>query len=385
MIRCSDPGPSDAVVPFGKSSLVARSAGSNVSNMQRVATQKRKQFFPINGLFREYLETYQRSQELPVVYEDMLKYEDAFPLLNRSGEDTLWQTLIYEAQYGRELYEGLKKIYVLLRSGGDESIMSNLYIDRVDFCTFGNTKPMRVRVVNQHNDNHDYFYVKKADASRVYGLELEELLSPNHINFLVYEDTLIEEHIIGVPGDDFIRNYMSQPDLHEVRLAKEFIKFNERCFVRLLGDMRAYNYVVEVTPDFEENQYRVRAIDFDQQCYEGRRTLYLPQFFKNNLPVVNLCTELINFETSLQYQREERALIKRRLNFALERVQQLRECMCADKISSMEKMHQLRKELATMHDDFRFMLCNSMGEITFLNITITLGLKGRAAYFPEGS
>jgi hypothetical protein len=353
--------------------------------MQPAVTQKRKQFFPVNDLFRSYLTKYQRSMDLPVTYEDMLKYEDSFPLLNKNGEDTLWQTLIFEAVYGRELYEGLKKIYVILRSGGDESALPNLYIDRVDFCTFGNTKPMRVRVVNQYNDNHDYFYVKKADASRAYGLELEELLSPNDINFLVYQDTLIEEHIIGVPGDDFIRDYMPRIDLHEVRLAKEFIKFNERCFVRLLGDMRAYNYVVEVTPDFEQNQYRVRAIDFDQQCYEGRRTLYLPQFFKNNLPVVNLCTQLINFETSQQYQREERSLIKRRLNFALHRISHLRDCMCADKISSEEKMKQLRKELATMHDDFRFMLCQSMGEITFLNITITLGLKGKAAYFPEGS
>ena len=32
-------------------------------------------------------------------------------------------------------------------------------------------------------------------------------------------------------------------------------------------------------PDFEESQYRVRAIDFDQQCYEGKRTMYLPQYF----------------------------------------------------------------------------------------------------------
>ena len=282
------------------------------------AAEKRKQFFAINELFRGYLRQYQRSMALPVVYEDLLKYEDAFPLLNEDGEDSLWQTLIYEAQFGRELYDGLKKIYVLLRSGGDASVLANLYIDRVDFCTFGNTNPLRVRVVNQYNDNHDYFYVKKADASRVYGLELEDLLSPNPINFLVHADTLIEEHIIGVPGDDFIRDYMTRPGLHEVRLAKEFIKFNERCFVRLLGDMRAYNYVVEVTPDFEETQYRVRAIDFDQQSYEGRRKLYLPQFFKNNRPVVKLCTDLINIETSRQYQREERTLIKRRLKFALE-------------------------------------------------------------------
>lgn len=353
--------------------------------MQSNANQKRKQFFPVKSRLRDYLHTFHRSLELPVNYDELLKYEDSFPLINKDGEDTLWQTLIYDQQFGREIYEGLKRIYVILRSGGDESILSNLYIDRVDFCTFGNTKPMRVRVVNQYNDNHDYFYVKKADASRVYGLELEELLSPNQINFLVDGDTLIEEHIIGVPGDDFIRNYLSSNDLHEVRLAKEFIKFNERCFVRLLGDMRAYNYVIEVTPDFEENQYRVRAIDFDQQSYEGRRNLYLPQFFKNNLPVVKLCTQLINLETSRQYQREERALMRRRLKFSLQRVQRLRDCMCRDEISSDEKTHQLRKELAEMHDDHRFMLCNSMGELTFLNISLMLELEGDAAYFPEGA
>ena len=269
--------------------------------------QQRKQFFPVNDLFRNHLTKYRRGMALPITYEDMLKYEDSFPLIDKSGVTRFGRLLIYEAQFGRELYKGLKKIYVILRC---QSVLSNLYIDRVDFCTFGNTKPMRVRVVNQYNDNHDYFYVKKADASRVYGLELEELLSPNDINFLVYQNTLIEEHIIGVPGDDFINDYMPSPDLHEVRLAKEFIKFNERCFVRLLGDMRAYNYVVEVTPDAKESQYRVRAIDCDQQCYEGRRTLYLPQFFKNNLPVVKLCTELINVETSHQYQREERTLMR---------------------------------------------------------------------------
>jgi hypothetical protein len=128
----------------------------------------------------------------------------------------------------------------------------------------------------------------------------------------------------------------------------------------------------------------VRAIDFDQQSYEGRRSLYLPQFFKNNLPVVTLCTKLINVETSLQYQREERTLIRRRLKFALERVHHLRICMCHDQISSIEKTHQLRKELAQLHNDHRFMLCHSMGELTFLNITLTLGLEGDAAYFPEG-
>jgi hypothetical protein len=345
--------------------------------MSKNIVQKRKQFFPINNSFREYLSGHGRYMELPVIYEDLLAYEDSFPLINEFGEDTLWQTLLFEQQRGKELYEGLKQIYVQLRSEGQKSVLKNLYIDRVDLCTFGNTRPMRVRVVNQFNDNHDYFYIKKADASRVYGLEIEELLSPNDINFLIWKDTLIEEHIIGVPGDQFIKHYLPRDDIHEVRLAKEFIKFNERSFVRLLGDMRAYNYVVEVTPDFEENQYRVRAIDFDQQCYEGKRTMYLPQYFKNNLPVVQLCTRLINKDTAIQYQQEERALIKRRLNFSKNRISHLEHCMCGDQISSPEKTDQLKKELGEMHQDHRFLKCRTMGEITFLNLSLMLNLGNK--------
>lgn len=346
-------------------------------------THKRKDFFAIGHAFSAYLSKYGRIRELPISYEALLNYQDAFPLIDSNGNDTHWQTLVYEQNYGKTLYEGLKKTYTLLRSGGDELTLHNLFIDRVDICTFGNTKPMRVRVVNQFNDNHDYFYIKKADASRIYGLELEELLSPNPINFLAHETTLIEEHIIGVPGDDFIRNYFDRADLHEVRLAKEFIKFNERCFVRLLGDMRAYNYVVEVTPDFEENQYRVRAIDFDQQSYEGRPSFYRPQFFKNNLPVVNLCTQLINLETSQQYQSEEHSLINRRIQFAKNRVIELRTCMCQDTISSEQKVKELRHALADYHNNQAFYECKTMGEITFLNMTLTLDLKGELAYIPR--
>jgi hypothetical protein len=340
--------------------------------------QQKKTIYPVNGPLREYLNHYKRELSLPVGYDNLLQSVDAYPLMNDKNEDTLWLTMVYDQHYGREIFEGLKQIYVLLRSGGDRKILPNLYVDRVDYCTFGNTKPFRIRIVNQYNDNHDYFYVKKADASRIYGLELEQLLSPNEINFHVHRETLVEEHIIGVPGDDFIDNFLSREDLNEVRLAKEFIKFNERCFVRLLGDMRAYNYVVEMTPDFEQNQYRVRAIDFDQQSYEGRRSFYRPQFFKNNLPVVDLCSNLINLETSHQYQREERTLIKRRFNVSPSRINSLRECMCEDRISSDEKLDQLRTELFRMHKDPRFEKCRNMGEVTFLNIAVALDLNEEA-------
>ena len=189
------------------------------------------------------------------------------------------------------LHQGLKEIYALMQAEGSVSVMDHLYVDRIDYCTFGNSNPFRVRIVNSYNDNFDHFYVKKADASRVYGLELEHLLSPNRLHFLTSGETLVEEHIAGIPGDVFIQRWLHDPNVSSVRLAKELVKFNERCFVRLLGDMRSYNFVVVLVPDFEGVQVRIRAMDFDQQSYNGRLRFYLPQFFKENLAARRILPE----------------------------------------------------------------------------------------------
>ncbi|MGE9292111.1 MAG: hypothetical protein ACQKBW_00735 [Puniceicoccales bacterium] len=310
---------------------------------------------------------------MPESYRDLLGFRETFPLLDKDGNDTLWQTLIYDPIEFIDINRGLTRIYMLLKMAGKDASAAHLRVDRVDFCVFGNTQPFRIRIINDYNDNYDYFYVKQGDASRVYGLELEELLSPNSINYLTHENTLIEQHIIGIPGDVFMVRQMQRKNLNRVRVAKEFIKFNERCFVRLLGDMRSYNYVVRITPDFEDEQYRVRAIDFDQQSYEGRRTIYLPQFFKDNYPVVELCTGLLNYETMLQYQDEERALIARRANTAPYRLNNLKVAMADDEIALPEKTEQLARELAEYHDEPSFTDCKTMGEVTFAHIEYLLG------------
>ena len=121
---------------------------------------------------------------------------------------------------------------------------------------------------------------------------------------------MVEEHIPGLPGDVFIKQHLDNFRIPiKYGLAKEFVKFNERCFVRLLGDMRSYNFVVNILPDIEDFQYRIRAIDFDQQSYEGRKNLYLPQFFKENRAFVELTLKHLNADSIAQYQAEERTLI----------------------------------------------------------------------------
>ena len=239
---------------------------------------RKKLFFPVHAALRKYLKIHGREVALPVSYNDLTHFSYSVPVLDQSGRDTLWEKALYDMNDWNHLRENLLKLYAILKTEGDFSFTKHLDLARIDYCSFGNSHPFRIRIVNRFNDNYDHFYVKQEDASRVYGLELEDMLSPNRIMFLTGNNTLIEEHIPGLPGDVYIKKYMIAPETNKIRLAKEFVKFNERCFLRLLGDMRSYNYVVNVLPDIEDFQYRIRAIDFDQQSYEGRKNFYVPQF-----------------------------------------------------------------------------------------------------------
>ena len=324
---------------------------------------KKKIIYPIGAGLRRYLTQYGREVNIPIHYHELLRYTNSIALYDSKEQDTYWETVFYEQSDREEIHQNVKKIYALLKAGGDLSVMEHLYIDRIDLCVYGNTQPFRVRMVNRINDNFDYFYIKNADASRVYGLELEDLLSPNRISYLVHQNTLIEEHIAGIPGEKFMRLHMSDPNLNPIRLAKEFVKFNERCFVRLLGDMHSSNFVIDVTPDFEETHYRIRAIDFDQQCYEGKKSIYLPQYFKENNALIQLGMDVITPESMRQYQREERSLIATRVKSSHTELEDILQTMENDQLAPKSHVDQLKNELAKHYQTKDFLKCNSMGEI----------------------
>jgi len=324
---------------------------------------RKKPFFPINDELRSYLKTHGREIALPLSYNDLMNFTYSLPIRDKNGKDTLWEKTLYDMDQWRFLQEGLVKLYAIIKTEGDYSFTSHLEVARIDYCSFGNSNPFRIRIVNRFNDNYDHYYIKKEDASRVYGLELEHLLSPNRIIFLTGSNTLVEEHIPGIPGDVFIRDYFNRKDTNRIRVAKEFVKFNERCFIRLLGDMRSYNFVVNLTPDVEDFQYRIRSIDFDQQSYEGRKNLYLAQFFKENLPYVDLTLKYLNKLSIEQYQAEERTLIAYRLAASRYRIMDLLNIMSKDKISTEEKVIQLRGELGEFFNSKIIKRCKTMGEI----------------------
>ena len=333
---------------------------------------RKKPMFPVQDSLRQYLKIHGREVKLPVSYNDLLRITYSIPLKDKYGKDTLWEKVVYDMRDWDYIRDGLVKMYAFLKTEGDLTFTAHLDVARIDYCSFGNSHPFRIRIINKFNDNYDHYYIKIADASRIYGLELEHLLSPNRITYLTHNNTLVEEHIPGIPGDVFIQTHLDSPATNKIRLAKEFVKFNERCFVRLLGDMRSYNFVVDITPDIEDYQYRIRAIDFDQQSYEGRKNLYLPQFFKENVELVNLCSKYLNKESIEQYQAEERTMMAFRVASTRFRLMDLLNTMARDRISTPEKLLQLKTELGQYFHSPAFHKCTSMGQLVKRQLKQTL-------------
>ncbi len=311
----------------------------------------------------QYLHHFGRRAEIPVVYDDLLRFTTAMPYENPAGDETLWLTVAYTPEVMADLQPKLTRLYAMLKIGGDLTRTEHLAVERVDFGDFGNSRPFRVRIINRFNGNTDHYYVKYADASRIYGLELEHLLSPFRINYFVRENTLIEEHIAGIPGNDFIKSYLGRDDLNRVRLAKEFVKFAERCYLRLLGDMRAVNYIVDITPDFEEVQYRVRPIDFDQQCYEGRLEVYRPHLFPDNKPVEELVRAHLNVPTIVQYRQEERSQTARRIQAESRRYTALLSTMRRTEVAPTANIVALAAELDAYHECRDFSGATTMADL----------------------
>ena len=169
-----------------------------------------------------------------------------------------------------------------------------------------------------------------------------------------------------------MRLHMEDPNLNPIRLAKEFVKFNERCFVRLLGDMHSSNFVIDVTPDFEETHYRIRAIDFDQQSYEGKKSIYLPQYFKENNALIQLGMEYITPESMRQYQREERALIATRVKSSQLELEDILQTMEKDQLAPATNVDQLKNELAKHYQVDSFLQCKSMGELLRKSLSLVI-------------
>jgi hypothetical protein len=127
--------------------------------------------------------------------------------------------------------------------------------------------------------------------------------------------------------------------------------------------MRSYNYVVIPIHDFDQVIYKIRAIDFDQQSYEGKFSVYRPQFFKENKPMMDVVKDKLKADSIIQYKIEERSTISRRLIISDDRMKQLISIMKEDTISSADKIKKLKNEIFKFTNENSFIKSKSMGEL----------------------
>ena len=97
--------------------------------------KKKKTIYPINEPLRKFLIEYKKEIDIPVSYSDLSRFTSSINLYDKKGEDTLWLTVFYASEDMKEIYDGLKKIYAMLKADGDFSVMEHFYIDRVDLCS----------------------------------------------------------------------------------------------------------------------------------------------------------------------------------------------------------------------------------------------------------
>ncbi len=318
-----------------------------------------KEVYPVSGALQQYLQQYHRDIPLPLAYSELLHYQYTDAIKDEKGKHTHWERVVYKKNILAPLQQKLIAVYVLLQK---QKLLDakHLGIQHIDFCEFANSMPFRATVINTKNNEQDFFYIKAADASRMYGLELEQLLSPNNTNFLYHQNTLVEEHIQGIPGDTFLEEIENLPTNEKKLLAEEFIRFNERCFTRLLGDMRSYNFVLVKN---EGNSFQIKAIDFDQQCYEGKLDLYLPQFYKENYAYVQLVQKNLGNDLIEQIRVSERIDMARLAVHSKKQLSALLSAMQKEELSENYKVLLLRKELGAYYNSNHFEGCKTMGAI----------------------
>ena len=107
--------------------------------------------------------------------------------------------------------------------------------------------------------------------------------------------------------------------------------------------------------------------------FRSRKNLYIPQFFKENRPFVDLCLNHLNKDSIEQYQTEERTMMAFRVASSRFRLMELLNIMARDvPLSSPEKLLQLKTELADYFRNPAFLKCRSVGQLVKRQLKQTL-------------
>lgn len=106
---------------------------------------KKKPAYPVSPKLHQYLEDYNRNIEIPIFYDDLLRFSGSVVVYDQHDQDTLWIRVYYSEFERVEIDLSLKRVYSILHSDGSDDIIQYLNVDTIDYCTFGNSKPFRTK------------------------------------------------------------------------------------------------------------------------------------------------------------------------------------------------------------------------------------------------
>ena len=113
----------------------------------------KKPSYPVSPLLKAYLQKFNRTIRLPIFYDDLLRFQGAVEVFDKNDKNTFWIRTYYSESERIEIDLNLKRIYTTLHSDGNQKIIPFLNVDAIDYCTFGNSKPFRIKIRNILNDN----------------------------------------------------------------------------------------------------------------------------------------------------------------------------------------------------------------------------------------
>ncbi len=319
----------------------------------------RKDKIPVGDSLGGYLQRQGCSSPFALRYAHLLDYSHTDSIRDAAGKHTHWERVTYHTRTEATLHRDLLSAYCSLSTDSVSFDRQAIHVSAIDYCEYANSMPFRI-TLSDGKVFSDIFYVKEADASRIYGLELERLLSDTPLSFVFQADTLVERHIPGRFADDYLLDAGDFSIEQKRKAARAFVAFNAACFVRLLGDMRSYNFVYN---EAAEGRSGFRAIDFDQQCHEGFLLLYFPHFYAENRLLVDWVSALLSPEETRQAERTMLMSMRKSAAKHRPRLNDLLQILSGEELSERYKLLQLRNALGQYHGDPSFEQCNSMGEL----------------------
>ena len=99
--------------------------------MNNKLISKKKVPFPVTPSLQAYLDAHGRSIEIPVAYDDLLRFEGSVPILDGNDEDTLWVDCLYSMSDRDELVLNLQRVYSILHADGSDTILPFITVDSI--------------------------------------------------------------------------------------------------------------------------------------------------------------------------------------------------------------------------------------------------------------